>query len=147
LYWLFDTWRQIKRHDDDAGKTPVGHVLAMFVPFYNLFRVHAHMRTIVELVHSGGGQTSLSAGTVVFLWIAAGIVMRVSDEPGYGLLLFLATALYGAIVAWGQAALNHAWYLNGPQARARRTHPIHWIVLGLGAILSTLAAIGMVAPS
>jgi len=143
-YWLFDTWRQIKRRDGDEGKDPLGHTLAMLVPIYGLFRLHAHMRTIVELVRSPGGRTTLSPGTCVFLWILAGGLGGVSNQPRFAAMFIVGGLVAGALVAWGQAALNQAWSLNDPQTRVRPTHPATWVVLGIGIIVTGLAFMGLV---
>ena len=145
-YWLCDSWRQIKDHDGDTGKHPVAHTVAMVVPIYNLFRMHAHMRTIVELVHSFGGRTSLSPGTAVILWIVSGALLRLSNRPHMDLLYVPSLMLEGALVAGGQAALNQAWSLKSPQARVRPTHPGYWVALGIGAILSLFAILAFVLP-
>ena len=141
FYWLFETWREIKRHDGDEGKNPLGHTLAMLVPVYNLFRIHAHMRTIRELVQSSGGRTTLSAGTAVLVWMMAGVLLRLSDQPHLGWLFLVSAVIQGGLVAWAQAALNQAWYLNDPRAPIRRTHPGTWVVLAVGAVL-TIVALG-----
>jgi hypothetical protein len=109
FYWFFDTWRQIKRHDHDEGKSPIGHTLALFVPLYNLTRMHAHMRTIVEVVQSLGGETNLSPGWCVFLWIVTNALIRGSDKPGYAAAYFFAVLIAGAMAAWAQVSLNRAW--------------------------------------
>jgi hypothetical protein len=142
-YWLFNTWRQIKRYDGDEGKRPLGHTLAMLVPIYGLFRMHAHMRTIVELVRSFGGHTTLSPGTCVVLWIVVLGLTRESSQPKLGLLFLVYALIAGALVAWGQAALNQAWSLNDPEARVRPTHPFTWVILGIGVIATALAFIGL----
>jgi hypothetical protein len=143
FYWLFNTWRQIKRDDGDAGKNPVGHTVAMLVPIYGLFRLHAHMRTIVELVRSFGGHTTLSPGTCVVLWILAFGLGRASNQPRLGLLFLVGALLEGALVAWGQAAINQAWSLKDPHAHVRPTHPCNWILLGIGVIVTALAIFGI----
>jgi hypothetical protein len=145
-YWLCDSWRQIRDHDGDTGKHPVAHTLAMVVPIYNLFRMHAHMRTIVELVRSFGGRTSLSPGTAVIVWIVSGALLRLSNRPHLDLLYVPSLMLEGALVAWGQAALNQAWSLKWPQVRVRPTHAGYWVAFGVGAVLSLFALVSFVLP-
>jgi hypothetical protein len=142
FYWLFETWREIKHDDGDAGKRPVGHALAVLVPVYGLFRMHAHMRTIRQRVQSYGGQTSLSAGTAVVVWIAVNVLAQAADRPSLGLLFFVAALHEAGLVAWGQAALNQAWFLKDPHARVQPTHPVKWVVLGLGGLATALALLG-----
>jgi hypothetical protein len=146
FYWLCQTWREIKLEDGDTGKRPFWHALAMFVPIYNLFRMHAHMRTIVELVQSYGGRTSLSPRTAVVVWMVVGALINVSDRPGLGFLCFVGLAIEGALVAWGQAALNQAWYRRDPQAPIRRTHPGYWVTLGVGVVLTLSALLAGLGP-
>jgi hypothetical protein len=143
-YWFFDTWREIKRHDGDEAKRPVGHALAMLVPVYGLFRLHAHMRTVAGLVRASGGVTSLSPGTAVVVGIVVNVLCSTGSHGKLGLALnLIALLLQGGLVAWAQAALNQAWYLHDPQARVRPTHPGHWVALGIGAIVSILALVGL----
>jgi hypothetical protein len=144
VYWFFDTWREIKRHDGDEGKRPVGHALAMLVPVYGLFRLHAHMRTIAGLVRASGGVTSLSPGTAVVVGIVVNGLYSTGSPGKLGLALnLLALVLQGGLLAWAQAALNQAWHLHDPQARVRPTHPATWVALGVGAIVSLLVLIGL----
>src|SRR4029450_11386855 len=109
FWWVFNTWRQIKRYDGDEGKRPVGHALAMIVPIYGLFRFHAHMRAIVEIVRALGGQTSLSPGMCVVLWIVVNVIYRVSDGPGLDGVFVIGALVEGAMLVWAQNALNMAW--------------------------------------
>src|SRR5215207_11023344 len=44
--WFAQTWSELKRVVRDPGMSPVWHGLSLAVPIYNLFRVHAHFRTI-----------------------------------------------------------------------------------------------------
>jgi hypothetical protein len=143
FYWFWKSWREIKQYDGDAGKRPVWHTLALAVPIYGLYRMHAHMRTIAALVRGAGGETSLSPGTAVAVWVVVHTLFRASDQPGLGWLYVVGLLLEGGLVAWAQAALNRAWCLQDPQARVRPNHPGNWLVLGVGAVLSALALIGL----
>jgi hypothetical protein len=136
VYWLFDKWREIKRHDSDAGKNPVGHALSVLVPLYSLFRVYGHTRTIERLVRSSGGQTSLQPATALIAWMIACALLQVSNQPNLGWLLIVATALAGGMVAWAQAALNLAWRLQPEGVQPRPIHPREWVVMIVGGILT-----------
>ena len=48
LYWFYLTWKQLASETDE-DHYPVWHALSLFVPIYNLFRVHRHMSVIKEL--------------------------------------------------------------------------------------------------
>jgi hypothetical protein len=143
FWWVFDSWQELKRQDGDEGKRPFWHTLSLVVPVYGLFRLHDHMRTIARLVRTSGGDTSLSAGTAVVLWVIVNMLMRASGAPGQWWIYVLALLVNGGMVAWAQAALNRACYLQDPQARVRPTHPGKWVALGIGAIVSLLALVGL----
>jgi hypothetical protein len=143
FWWVYGSWQEIKRQDGDEGKSPFWHTLAMVAPIYGLFRLHDHMRTIARLVRTSGSDTSLSPGTAVVLWVIVHGLMWASDDAGLWWLYVVALIIDGGMVAWAQAALNRACYLHDPQRRVRPTHPGNWIVLGIGAIVSLLAVVGL----
>lgn len=54
FYWVGKSWAEMKREVRDPGMDPIGHTLAMVVPIYGLFRLHAHFRVLNELLERVG---------------------------------------------------------------------------------------------
>ena len=139
VYWFFETWREIKRQDGDARKNPTGHALSTMIPVYGLYRVYLHMRTIVQLVRSSGGHTTLQPGNVVIALMIASVFLGCSGLPHLGWLLIVGTAIVGGIVAWAQVALNQAWRLQPEGARVRPMHRGEWVAMVVGGTLTAVA--------
>lgn len=64
IYWMYRTWKQ---HRDHTGAIayPVWHALTTFVPVYNFFRVHAHIKAYRRLMDDRGLTSNLEPGMVV----------------------------------------------------------------------------------
>jgi hypothetical protein len=140
FYWLFATWRQIKREDGDQGKHPFWHTLAMLVPIYGLFRFHAHMRAIRDLAREAGVRTGLSPALALLGWIVLNVVERIGGRGPVGNWVIVASALAeGLLFAWAQAALNSAWRALPGGAPPAQVHPLQWLLLLVGGVLSVAA--------
>jgi len=146
LWWLGRTWWQLKHEDGDAGKRPVWHVLAMFVPVYGYFRFYAHMRTIVQIAATPEARAMMSPLAMTVAWIVINLLSGVAlsnQTPDW--LPFLATLLSAAQFGWAQYALNTAWSsLPGGTTRGR-VHPLHWFLLILGFTFYGLVVLGLLA--
>jgi hypothetical protein len=143
LWWLGRTWSQIKQEDGDAGKRPVWHVLAILVPFYGYFRFYAHMRAIVQIAATPEAKASISPLAMTVAWLVINLLGTViwlnPQTPGW--VPVLASGLSAAQFGWAQYGLNAAWSsLPGGTERAS-FHPLHWLLLALGVIFYTLAAL------
>jgi hypothetical protein len=143
LWWLGRTWWQLKKEEGDAGKRPVWHVLAMFVPIYGYFRFYAHMRTIVNVAATPDARATLSPLAMTVAWILinllSGMTLVYPATPGW--VPILASGLSAAQFGWAQYGLNSAWSsLPGGTARAR-VHPLHWVLLAIGVVFYGLAAL------
>ena len=66
LYWFYLTWKHY-RDRTDTEVYPIWHALTLIVPFYNLFRTHAHMRTYKELMNNAGVPTTINPEWAVLL--------------------------------------------------------------------------------
>ena len=73
FYWRYLTWKQYRDHTGQEV-FPVWHALTLFVPIYNLFRTHAHIRTYKELMVNSGVASTLSPGWAVGL-VAISVVL------------------------------------------------------------------------
>jgi hypothetical protein len=142
FYWLFASWRQLKQEDDDPTMHPFWHTLAMLVPIYGLFRFHAHMRAIRDLARRAGAATNLSPGLALLIWIALNVVERLGGRGELGNWVIVASACgEGVLFAWAQAALNRAWRLLPGGAPPPHAHPLQWVVLVVGGLLSAVAVL------
>ena len=111
--WMGLTWAEMKSEIPDDRMQPVWHGLTVFVPVYSYFRIHAHYRTINELLARAGAAETVNPGGAVlgFLVGNVGVVIGRSASGGLLTAILLVTAL--AIVATstvqGQAGLNAYW--------------------------------------
>jgi hypothetical protein len=79
FYWLFATWRELKRESGDTSMHPFWHMLGIaIVPIYGWIRFYAHMRTIRAFGTMAGAASTLSPGLCVWLFILTAVVNRVT---------------------------------------------------------------------
>lgn len=88
FYWFWATWREVKQETGDNRMRPFGHMLSLFVPIYQLFRIHAHFRAIRDLVVQrsevkGVGLVLLSPGIALVLALVAGFLVRLSADLSF----------------------------------------------------------------
>jgi hypothetical protein len=125
FYWLYITWKQLDKETDEQH-FPVWHALTWAVPFYQMFRLHRHSTIIQELATRAGVPTTLNAGTVVALGLAAfGLALTsfYTLNPGVVLLLgIMVMTLTTTIIVWNQGALNAYWVTR--YGEELRTAPI-----------------------
>jgi hypothetical protein len=142
MWWLGRTWSQLKQEDQDQGKHPVWHVLAILVPIYGYFRFHAHMRTIANLAATPEAGATLNPVAMTLAWIVINVLSATTlrrDVPAW--VGLLAGVLFGALIGWAQYGLNTTWHsLPGGTVRAR-LHPLHILLLFLGGVLLTIAIV------
>jgi len=147
FFWLWMSWRELKRIRGDASMHPFWHATAMFVvPVYGLFRFHAHFRTIDELLEAARVPLRAGAGilTLVFfllLTILYGSITVGATAAAAGRSIGLAPlsivfvgASYAYIVGAGQDALN-AYYrsLRGAEV-PERGHAFEYVFIVLFAL-------------
>lgn len=148
FYWLYTTWRELKTERSDPQMYPFWHVLAMFVPIYNLFRFHAHIRTIRELAQSHRVPTSLSPGWCLVVWMIVGAIgmtsfrlsLRGIETPVW--LDYGTTVALAAILAWAQSTLNTTWHAAPRGVAPTRVHPGEWVTIVIGGLVNLLVLVG-----
>lgn len=156
IYWLYRTWKQYRDHTGDETY-PVWHALTQLVPIYQFFRLHAHGRTIKELMEARGIPCSLRLWMLVALWVVYEVSQQIAygdwferiervagtgDEPD------LLSLLWSEVIGWGgttaaliaiclmQLDLNHYWAETDSRlARSAR--------FGKGEILCVLIGAGL----
>ena len=122
FFWLWMSWRELKRIRDDTSMHPFWHAFAIFfVPLYGLFRLHAHFRTIDELLKAGSVPVRAGAGllTLVFFLLLTilygGLVLGLGAADTNAtaslapLSILVVGGAYAYMVGTGQDALN-AYY-------------------------------------
>lgn len=147
IFWLWMSWRELKRLRGDTTMRPFWHAVAAFVPLYGLFRFHAHFRAVDQLLETAGLRVRAGAGllTLVFLLLTAvlygSLALAASAAAGGArsatlapLSLVMIGAAYSQIVWTGQTALN-AYYasLSGVTV-PQRGHPFEYVFLLLFAL-------------
>ena len=85
FYWFWTTWCELKHETSDEGMKPFGHMLSLFVPIYQLFRIHAHFRVIRGLVIRRSevksvGLVPWSPGVALFLVLLGVSLMHLSAD-------------------------------------------------------------------
>lgn len=96
FFWLWISWRELKRIRGERSMYPFWHAVAIFAfPLYGVFRFHAHFRTIDELLE--GARVPVRAGATLLTLV----------------FLLLLTLLYGSLMVGSAAALatGSAWSL------------------------------------
>jgi hypothetical protein len=143
VYWLYATWRELKTERADPTMHPVWHALAAFVPVYNLFRLHAHVRVVREQAVAAGVATALSPMACVSVFVLTSLLCQVTF-PAYldgsanaltGLVDLVNLVAATAIVVWAQGVLNLAWYAAPEGPPPARVRPATWAVLAVGTVL------------
>ena len=95
FYWMYLTWRQYRdnvRNAQSPGREPgptlypVWHALTLLVPIYGLYRTHAHMTALRNMMNTRGLTSSISPG-----WCVAAVLPITfrTTVSGYILLALL----------------------------------------------------------
>lgn len=147
IVWLGMTWAQMKRELQDDSMRPWGHALSLFVPIYGWTRVHAHYRTINELLGRVGKSPRLSAGLATTGWVIANVVGASSGRQAVpaeiaGWMVFVSAALAAFVVGRGQAGLNAYWTSSRFRNVSTRVHWGEWVGLATVVLLLTVLLFG-----
>ena len=146
FWWFYITWKHYRDHTGEKAY-PVWHALAAIVPFYNLFRVHAHVRTYGELMDKNHLPSSLSPLRAAVIYgiasFLANIGLRqsffgeISENLAIAMLLGLiaSTLLLLWLLTSAQANLNKYW-----QSALFEKSP-SYARIGIGEVLITLVGI------
>lgn len=149
-YWVFATWREIKREADNSSLHPIWHTLAVaFIPIYGWIRFFDHVRTIRRLAVSTGADTTLSPGLCLWLFIITAVINRLTVRiepwtPTPPSLDPIVLAIDVILVAWPQAALTAAWKRLPGGAAPFHVHSFEWLLLILGGLVWAGVLLGLV---
>lgn len=87
FWWYWRSWLELKRARNDARMYPFWHALAMGLPVYGLFRLHAHFRLLNETAEGAAASERVSPGLMVVLAMIRGVIVFVAG------IVLLATVL------------------------------------------------------
>jgi len=113
VWWYGRSWWELQRARNDPSMRPVWHALAMYVPIYGLFRLHAHYRVLNETAAGAGATDRVSPSLMVALavvrafigGVAAWMVLSVTIPAMIDLINAAATATPGVVPATPRIAL------------------------------------------
>lgn len=146
FWWFYITWKHYRDHTRETAY-PVWHALTLIVPFYNLFRMHAHTRTYLELMHKYQVPSSLSPlrTTVIYgiLTFLANIGLRqvlfgeISENLAIAMLvgLIVSTLMASWLLTSMQRNFNRYW-----QSALFEKSP-SYARIGIGEVVLTLVGI------
>ena len=97
FYWFYITWKQYRDHTG-ADAYPVWHALTLIVPFYNLFQIHAHMRSFKELMLNANLSSSISPGWAVLLALVSYMSFQIGERYTEFATLTQGMAIAGAFL-------------------------------------------------
>jgi len=154
--WLAATWADIKREPVMRGEKlyPIWHGLTFFVPIYGIFRLHAHYRTIGELLNREGDfriYAKSAATCIVVGVVVVGVLgddLNITETLWVNLLLWIAPSfIFAGVIAYGQRFLNTYFKMmagknidlpNLGQVAPNRVFWWEWLLLIIGAIATLL---------
>lgn len=142
FFWMYVTWRQYRDHTGQIAY-PVMHALAMLVPIYQFFRLHAHIRVYQEMMEQRGVPTTLNPPRAVLIYFGVVLLGMVSLViPSGGPVTPTQQAAYLAIIV-GQAALL-SWIMWQVQTNLNRFWQ-HRLGVRLGWMRLSVAELVLVA--
>lgn len=151
LIWFGLSWAELKRERNDPTMRPVWHVLSLFVPFYGLFRAHAHFRTLNELRATVGQKPGIPPGWAVISFIlgaGAGRLAGLPFSPAVSLLfLTVSGALFALPIALGQRALNEYYGVLPVPTISAFAGWFEWVIMAIGTLIWLLIILGSLAPA
>ena len=98
FYWMYLTWKHYRDHTREVAY-PVWHAMAVGVPIYGYFRVHAHARSYKELMIDAGVETTINPGQVVAWVIVYSVLGAIENSFMYSGEISQGTALISTIIA------------------------------------------------
>ena len=159
LYWAYITWRHYRDHTGETAY-PFWHALAMLVPFYGLFRLHAHFRVFQELMEMRGVPTTLNplraAGLGLIWWmllLAEGTIVADSlitpvDQVAYFALNAAQVGLLAFVMHQAQGNINRFWrHRLGMRLGWMRLSLMEMVLVALGLLEWMMIAIILIDPS
>jgi hypothetical protein len=111
FFWVGIHWAEMKRQLRDDTMRPVWHSIAMVVPIYCYFRLHANYRVLNELLDETSSPVRVRPMLAIGTFLMASLLLAIPIEDIVIQTLNLA-AVVGAI-SWiihhGQTGMNAYW--------------------------------------
>ena len=159
FYWMYLTWRHYRDHTGETAY-PVWHALALAVPIYQFFRLHAHLRVYQELMQARGVPNTLhplrgvGIYLAVFLLSVAGLQLATSSAlttPQQAVYFGINLAQV-ALTAWlmvdAQGNLNRYWqHRLGERLVPAAVSPVEILLAIIGLLQWGLVLIVLIDPS
>jgi len=150
IAWIGLSWAELKRERNDPNMHPWWHMLTLVVPFYGLFRIHAHFRTINELLASVGSSRRFAPGLAVLAIVVSAILGRTASLPSLSpstvfVLLIVSGVLFAWPIAQGQQSLNDYYGVLPMENIPTDVRRFEWLILAVGAVVWFLIALGSLA--
>ncbi len=155
VWWFGASWADLKRVTRDPGMRPLGHALAYLVPVYGQFRLHAHYRTLNELLAKARLEPVLMPGTMVLASLVGavlGLIAQLPRSQDNGPLVLVLVVASGVVLGWmidqWEAALVAYHARSGRSAVPTRVRRAEWAILVLGGLVFLFLVVGLlVAPA
>jgi hypothetical protein len=151
IVWIGLSWAELKRERNDPNMHPWWHALTLVVPFYGLFRIHAHFRTLNELLAGIGLTRRVPPGRAVIAIVVSAAIGRIGSLPmspvATLVLLIVSGALFALPIALGQRSLNEYYGALPMENIPTNARWFEWVILAIGAALWFLIVLGSLAPA
>lgn len=141
IVWAGRSWSTMKRERGDPEMRPLWHALSLVVPLYMIFRVHAHFRTLNDLLARTGARERANLAIAVgafagfpLAFIATGVFRTGLHD---GSVLLIAALCAGVVAGYGQHHLNAYLRRRTGAALVSRVGAFQWIAL---VVFGTLMA-------
>ena len=139
IVWAGRSWSTMKRERGDPEMRPVWHALSLAVPLYMIFRVHAHFRTLNELLAGSGARerANLAIAVGAFAGFPLTFIATGAFRTGLrdGSVLLIAALCAGVVAGYGQHHLNAYLRSRTGAVLVSRVDVLEWIVLVVFGIL------------
>ena len=139
IVWAGRSWLTMKRERGDPEMRPLWHALSLVVPFYMIFRVHAHFRTLNELLARTGARerANLAIAVGAFAGFPLTFIATGAFRTGLrdGSVLLIAAVCAAVVAGYGQHHLNAYLRSRTGATLVARVGSLQWIALVVFGIL------------
>ena len=141
IVWAGRSWSTMKRERGDQEMRPLWHALSLVVPFYMIFRVHAHFRTLNDLLARTGARerANLAIAVGAFAGFPLAFIATGAFRTGLrdGSVLLIAALCASVVAGYGQYHLNAYLRSRTGAALVSRVGALQWTAL---VVFGTLMA-------
>ena len=131
IVWAGRSWSTMKRERGDPEMRPLWHALSLVVPLYMIFRVHAHFRTLNELLARTGARerANLAIAVGAFAGFPLTFIATGAFRTGLrdGSVLLIAAVCAAVVAGYGQHHLNAYLRSRTGATLVARVGSLQWI--------------------